>query len=71
MHGKVAFLGVGDASYYSRLFMYLLLFFFLVFMMSILLQVFFSSLSTTTTKLWNSLYTRPPKATEVTVGRYG
>lgn len=46
-------------------------FFFLVFMMSILLQVFFSSLSTTTTKLWNSLYTRPPKATEVTVGRYG
>lgn len=46
-------------------------FFFLVFMMSILLQVFFSSLSTTTTKLWNSLYTRPQKATEVTVGRYG
>lgn len=28
MHGKVAFLGVGDASYYSRLFMYLLFFFF-------------------------------------------
>lgn len=70
MHGKVAFLGVGDASHYSRLFMYLV-FFFLVFMMSILLQVFFSSLSTTTTKLWNSLCTRPPKATEVTVGRYG
>lgn len=71
MHGKMAFLGVGDASHYSRLFMYLLFFFFLVFMMSILLQVFFSSLSTTTTKLWNSLCTRPPKATEVIVGRYG
>ena len=71
MHGKVAFLGVGDTYHHSRLFMYLLLFFFLVFMMSILLQVFFSSLSTTTTKLWNSLYTRPQKATEVTVERYG
>ena len=31
MHGKVAFLGVGDASHYSRLFMYLLLFFFSVY----------------------------------------
>lgn len=31
MHGKVAFLGVGDASHYSRLFMYLLFFFFSVY----------------------------------------